>query len=84
MPRRSNTRAPNIHSSITASPPPPHHDPNPDNLALLRRQWRWAAFSQFFATFAPLFAMNDVGVVVSSPKPPPLALELMFYVFLGH
>ncbi|KAH9838790.1 uncharacterized protein C8Q71DRAFT_833159 [Rhodofomes roseus] len=33
------------------------------NLRLLRRHWKWAAFSQFFYTFAPLFAMNDVTLV---------------------
>jgi len=81
MPRRSNNRAPHITDSITDSPPPPHHDHHPDNLALLRRQWRWAAFSQFFYTFSPLFAMNDVGVVVSLPESPPC---FGTYVFIGH
>ncbi|EPS94092.1 hypothetical protein FOMPIDRAFT_1055402 [Fomitopsis schrenkii] len=33
------------------------------NLRLLRRHWKWAAFSQFFHTFVPLFAMNDVTLV---------------------
>ncbi|PFH53210.1 hypothetical protein AMATHDRAFT_1625 [Amanita thiersii Skay4041] len=32
-------------------------------LTLLRTQWKWAAFSQFFFTFSPLFAMNDVSLV---------------------
>ncbi|OCH94876.1 hypothetical protein OBBRIDRAFT_884431 [Obba rivulosa] len=34
-----------------------------DNLQTLRRQWKWAAFSQFFHTFAPLLAMPDVTLV---------------------
>ncbi|KAI6042453.1 hypothetical protein EDC04DRAFT_2658182 [Pisolithus marmoratus] len=29
----------------------------------LRRQWKWAAFSQFFFTFNALFAMADVALV---------------------
>ncbi|KAJ3559421.1 hypothetical protein NM688_g348 [Phlebia brevispora] len=31
-----------------------------DNIATLRRQWKWAAFSQFFYTFDTLLAMPDV------------------------
>lgn len=38
-----------------------------DNLAALRRQWKWAAFSQFFYTFAPLLAAPDVTLPVSFP-----------------
>ncbi|EMD33317.1 hypothetical protein CERSUDRAFT_117938 [Gelatoporia subvermispora B] len=34
-----------------------------DNLQILRRQWKWAAFSQFFYTFAHLLAMHDVTLV---------------------
>ncbi|KAF4596441.1 hypothetical protein EYR38_007828 [Pleurotus pulmonarius] len=34
----------------------------PDDLVVLRRQWKWAAFCQFFVTFAPLFAMDEVTV----------------------
>lgn len=34
-----------------------------DNLATLRKQWKWAAFSQFFYTFAPLLAAPDVALV---------------------
>lgn len=29
----------------------------------LRRQWKWAAFSQFFYTFAQLIALDDVTLV---------------------
>ncbi|THH11024.1 hypothetical protein EW145_g930 [Phellinidium pouzarii] len=32
-------------------------------LRELRRQWKWAAFSQFFYTFAPLVALEDVVLV---------------------
>ncbi|KAH7912308.1 hypothetical protein BJ138DRAFT_1148631 [Hygrophoropsis aurantiaca] len=37
-------------------------DTSPDVLDL-RRQWKWAAFSQFFFTFNSLFAMNDVNLI---------------------
>lgn len=33
-------------------------------LSLLRRQWKWAAFSQFFYTFSNLFAMPDLSLTV--------------------
>lgn len=33
-----------------------------DHLLQLRRQWKWAAFCQFFFTFAALFNMNDVTI----------------------
>ncbi|KAF8170115.1 hypothetical protein BJ912DRAFT_998243 [Pholiota molesta] len=62
MPRRSTIRASNLPSLPTSSPQPPQNDPCPDDIALLRRQWQWAAFSQFFCTFSQLFAMNDVTV----------------------
>ncbi|KAJ6603991.1 hypothetical protein B0H10DRAFT_1957566 [Mycena sp. CBHHK59/15] len=32
------------------------------NLSRLRTHWKWAAFSQFFYTFLPLFAMEDVSL----------------------
>ncbi|KAM6504385.1 hypothetical protein JOM56_001328 [Amanita muscaria] len=35
----------------------------PENLAILRTQWKWAAFSQFFYTFSPLFALDDVSLI---------------------
>ncbi|KAF8274826.1 hypothetical protein EI94DRAFT_1768633 [Lactarius quietus] len=37
-------------------------DPFAPQVALLRRQWKWAAFSQFFYTFATLFAMPNVSL----------------------
>jgi len=39
-------------------------DPFAAELTLLRRQWKWAAFSQFFYTFATLFAMPDISLTV--------------------
>ena len=35
-----------------------------DDIATLRRQWKWAAFSQFFYTFNQLLAMPDVTLTV--------------------
>lgn len=74
MPRRTLTPA-----TPVPPPPPPVLPKDPvqldlsdplwaANLRLLRQQWKWAAFNQFFYTFAPLFAMNDVTLVVSSPS----------------
>ncbi|RDX43989.1 hypothetical protein OH76DRAFT_1389802 [Lentinus brumalis] len=66
MPRRTATPA-------TPAPPAPLPPPPRDLLALaqsdpqwahnlhaLRRNWKWANFSQFFYTFAPLLNMPDV------------------------
>lgn len=39
-------------------------DPFSPQVSLLRRQWKWAAFSQFFYTFATLFALPDVSLNV--------------------
>ncbi|KAF7773311.1 hypothetical protein Agabi119p4_5478 [Agaricus bisporus var. burnettii] len=33
-----------------------------DDLAVLRTQWKWAAFSQFISTFSPLLHVPDVTV----------------------
>ncbi|KAI0654682.1 hypothetical protein C8Q70DRAFT_936899 [Cubamyces menziesii] len=66
MPRRTATPAT---PAPPAPLPPPPRDPailaesDPQwatNLATLRRHWKWANFSQFFYTFAPLLAMPDV------------------------
>jgi hypothetical protein len=38
--------------------------PFASQLSLLRRQWKWAVFSQFFYTFATLFAIPDVSLTV--------------------
>ena len=39
-------------------------DPFAPQVSLLRRQWKWAAFSQFFYTFATLFPLPDVSLTV--------------------
>jgi hypothetical protein len=43
---------------------PQSDDPFTSQVSLLRRQWKWAVFSQFFYTFATLFAMPDVSLTV--------------------
>lgn len=72
MPRR--TATPATPAPSAPLPPPPRdltdlaqHDPLwAANLAILRRHWKWANFSQFFYTFAPLLAMPDVFLSVST------------------
>ena len=49
--------APTIHNQTIPSP-------LKTQVTLLRRQWKWAVFSQFFYTFATLFAMPDVSLSV--------------------
>ncbi|KZT19238.1 hypothetical protein NEOLEDRAFT_1183554 [Neolentinus lepideus HHB14362 ss-1] len=56
--RASAIASPTPHAAQTPVP----SSSNPD-LALLRRQWKWAAFSQFFYTFFKLFAMDDVTIM---------------------
>ncbi|TFK47754.1 hypothetical protein OE88DRAFT_1738283 [Heliocybe sulcata] len=56
--RASAIASPTPHA--TQTPVPSSSDPD---LALLRRQWKWAAFSQFFYTFSKLFAMEDVTIM---------------------
>ncbi|KAI0364754.1 hypothetical protein BV20DRAFT_955601 [Pilatotrama ljubarskyi] len=66
MPRR--TATPATPAPSAPLPPPPRDiaalaesDPQwAANLQTLRRHWKWANFSQFFYTFAPLLAMPDV------------------------
>lgn len=58
MPRRANLEV--AIQDLPASQP----DLKAENLAILRTQWRWAAFSQFFFTFFPLFALHDVSLEV--------------------
>jgi len=58
MPRRTNLAV------AIQDLPTSQQDSPAENLAILRTQWRWAAFSQFFFTFFPLFALNDVTVAV--------------------
>lgn len=80
MPRRSQTRSaalatPAVASSSTASrnknahlvvaQPIVNDDPFYPQVSLLRKQWKWATFSQFFYTFEPFFNMPDVKLSVS-------------------
>ncbi|SRR6266851_1982758 len=80
MPRRAAALATPATSTPLTDPihNPQLDDPFAAEVSLLRRQWKWAAFSQFFYTFATLFAMPDVSLTVSppfsfSPKSRPLA-----------
>lgn len=41
----------------------------PPQLLELRRQWKWAALSQFLLTFAPLIALEDITIVVRVDQP---------------
>ncbi|KAF4614064.1 hypothetical protein D9613_007673 [Agrocybe pediades] len=65
MPRRS-ARASNLPLTATATQPVPQPvqqlDPHQENLLLLRRDWKWAAFSQFFYTFPQVFSLDDVTI----------------------
>lgn len=68
MPRRIATRN-STADSATPHAPSPGLAPQtflPSDVLELRRQWKWAAFSQFFFTFAPLFNMDDVSIAVST------------------
>ncbi|GJE85675.1 hypothetical protein PsYK624_017540 [Phanerochaete sordida] len=49
-------------SNVSFLDPPSADDTYLDNLSTLRKQWKWAAFSQFFYTFAPLLAAPDVAL----------------------
>ena len=91
MPRPSTRSIRSINNRPPPSPPPPQ-PPTPEdeaylaNLALLRRNWKWAVFSQFYFTFAPLFAMYDVPISVSKPNasPPILATQWPLIFASGH
>ncbi|EIN04932.1 hypothetical protein PUNSTDRAFT_146212 [Punctularia strigosozonata HHB-11173 SS5] len=68
MPRRTSAR--NATANSVASAPGPLSsaledqslDPIQANLKLLRRQWKWAAFHQFFYTFETLVALPDISI----------------------
>lgn len=68
MTRRTSARANAAAAAAEAVPPPQSLvDPNPPlapEVAILRRQWKWAAFSQFFITFAPIFQLPEVSITV--------------------
>lgn len=61
MPRRANLQV--------AIQQPEFPDFESQNLSTLRKQWRWAAFGQFFFTFSPVFAMDDITLAVRFPWP---------------
>lgn len=65
MPRRTSNRvidpSSTTYQSAVALSQPPASSLDP-NVSQLRRQWQWAAFSQFFFTFNALFAMTDVAL----------------------
>jgi hypothetical protein len=67
MPRRPFARALTTTSATPhpSSPALPNSTIFSDDVLELRRQWKWAAFSQFFFTFAALFNMSDVTIAVS-------------------
>ncbi|KAJ3905397.1 hypothetical protein F5879DRAFT_744584 [Lentinula edodes] len=64
MPRRTSARSAIAHAALNSSTRSATVPPRslPENLVVLRKQWKWAAFSQFFFTFSPLFAMDDVSL----------------------
>ncbi|EGN99035.1 hypothetical protein SERLA73DRAFT_54656 [Serpula lacrymans var. lacrymans S7.3] len=64
MPRRTSART--AASSSTPRAASPAYSTSAQSLSPelqeLRRQWKWAAFSQFFSTFSSLFALSEVTV----------------------
>jgi len=62
MPRRSSGPTTTLSTQETSSVPPSHSPP--DNITVLRSQWKWAAFSQFFYTFNDVLAVNNVSLGV--------------------
>lgn len=72
MPRR--TATPATPAPSAPLPPPPRDlvalaESDPEwahNIRILRRHWKWANFSQFFYTFAPLLNMSDLFLSVSA------------------
>ncbi|KAJ6549187.1 hypothetical protein B0H10DRAFT_2129091 [Mycena sp. CBHHK59/15] len=64
MPRRAGPRGIDLPGPDARQQSPIHSSSNmsDQNLAQLRTHWKWAAFSQFFYTFAHLFSMEDVSL----------------------
>ncbi|KAJ7219982.1 hypothetical protein GGX14DRAFT_432652 [Mycena pura] len=64
MPRRTVPRPADLSDPDPQNPD--HYSSSSDhsaqNLAKLRTNWKWAAFSQFFYTFSQLFNMEDVSL----------------------
>ncbi|THH04166.1 hypothetical protein EW146_g10245, partial [Bondarzewia mesenterica] len=82
MPRRSAalvTPASSTSRKVSPALPPPL-DPFHDQLSLLRRQWKWAAFSQFFYTFANLFAMSDVKLTIPSCRVCHVRMNMLMFL----
>jgi hypothetical protein len=80
MPRRSSAR----NHSIQLSPPPQHTTSSPpptlsEPLTLLRKQWKWAAFSQFYFTFNQIIQTNDISLNVCHHKIYKLSPALLFF-----
>lgn len=67
MPRRAAPRPAEFldPDPLQLDPTSSSSDRSVQNLAQLRTNWKWAAFSQFFYTFSHLFAMEDVSLSVS-------------------
>ncbi|KAJ4479956.1 hypothetical protein J3R30DRAFT_3873140 [Lentinula aciculospora] len=66
MPRRTSARNAVVDVALDSSTSSATFPPQslPENLVVLRKQWKWAACSQFFMTFSPLLAMDDVSLKV--------------------
>ncbi|KIK62360.1 hypothetical protein GYMLUDRAFT_495420 [Collybiopsis luxurians FD-317 M1] len=63
MPRRASARTAAQNAASSQSEPSSIFAPPqslPENLVVLRKQWKWAAFSQFFFTFSPMLSMDDI------------------------
>jgi len=63
-PRRAATRNQAVKANEAVAPVAPPPVPFAAELHILRTQWKWAAFSQFFFTFSPIFNMDDVTISV--------------------
>lgn len=66
MPRRSTRQVAAVATVQEPEPTSASMLEGPDaNLFNLRRNWKWAAFTQFFYIFYDLFAISDISVAVS-------------------
>lgn len=69
--RRAQAATPARASSNVSFVDLPQHEPSDEayvaNIQSLRRSWQWAAFSQFFYTFAQLLQMPEVTLSVRYP-----------------
>lgn len=60
MPRRSSCPTTTLSTRETSSLTPSRSPP--DNITVLRTQWKWAAFGQFFYTFNDVLAVNNFSL----------------------